>query len=63
MFSLEHEVIDKSKMTKLMPTLKELEIAKSDWKDDYAINSMLRKELRVIDFLVFLFIFFYNYFI
>ncbi|CAF0867610.1 unnamed protein product [Brachionus calyciflorus] len=46
MFSLEHETLDKEKSTKLMPTLKELEAAKSDWKDDYAINSLLRKELR-----------------
>lgn len=47
MFSLEHETIDKKKAAVLMPTLQELEMAKNDWKDDYALNSMLRKELRV----------------
>ena len=47
MFKLEHEANDKSKVAKLMPTLRELEEAKQDWKDDYKLNSLMRKELRV----------------
>ena len=47
MFKLEHELQDKSKIVKLMPTLRELEEAKSDWKDDYSLNSMMRDALRV----------------
>ena len=49
MFKLEHELQDKSKSTKLMPTLRELEDAKSDWKDDYSLNSLMRGVLRVSD--------------
>jgi hypothetical protein len=48
MFGLEHEVNDKEKIVKLMPTLKELERAKSDWKDDYKLNSAMRDILRVL---------------
>ena len=47
MFKLEHELKDKSKSAKLMPTLRELEDAKSDWKDDYSLNSLMRGVLRV----------------
>jgi hypothetical protein len=47
MFSLEHEAGDKEKSAKLMPTLRELEEVKSDWKDDYRLNSMMRSVLRV----------------
>lgn len=54
MFSLEHEAVDKKKAAVLMPTLQELEMAKNDWKDDYALNSMLRKELRV-NFIIYIF--------
>ena len=54
MFKLEHEVNDKSKVAKLMPTLRELEEAKQDWKDDYKLNSLMRKELRVYN-LIYLF--------
>lgn len=48
MFKLEHEANDKSKVAKLMPTLRELEETKSEWKDDYKLNSMMRNVLRVI---------------
>ena len=48
MFKLEHDVNDKSKIVKLMPTLRELEEAKSDWKDDYNLNSLMRNVFRVI---------------
>lgn len=47
MFGLEHEFNDKDKAAKLMPTLSELEDIKSDWKDDYRLNSMMRNVLRV----------------
>lgn len=47
MFKLEHDVNDKSKIVKLMPTLVELEESKLQWKDDFDLNSMLRKKLRV----------------
>ena len=47
MFNLEHVANDKEKVAKIMPTLRELEEAKSGWKDDYAINSMIRNSFRV----------------
>jgi len=53
MFGLEHEVGDRDKAAKLMPTLRELEEVKSEWKDDYRLNSMMRSVLRVI-FLAFI---------
>lgn len=34
-----------------MPTLKELEETKRDWKDDYKLNSMMRDALRVSKYL------------
>lgn len=46
MFKLEHDTTDKSKVTKLMPTLRELEHVQSQWKDDFALNSLMRRELR-----------------
>lgn len=51
MFSLEHELNDKNKIIRLMPTLKELEETKRDWKDDYKLNSMMRDALRVSKYL------------
>lgn len=47
MFGLEHEFKDKDKAAKLMPTLSELEDVKSEWRDDYRLNSMMRNVLRV----------------
>jgi hypothetical protein len=51
MFNLEHEINDKSKLVRLAPTLKELEEVKSEWKDDYKLNSMMRDVFRVSIFL------------
>ena len=51
MFSLEHEKKDKAKVAKLMPTLRELEEVKQEWKDDYKLNSLMRNALRVFYFL------------
>ena len=51
MFKLEYEGKDVSKKTsKTGPDLNELEIHQSAWKDDYIINYVLRKDLRVNDF-------------
>jgi coiled-coil domain-containing protein 130 len=47
MFAAEHEMQDKEKVGKLMPTLRELEEVKSEWKDDYKLNVMMRNVLRV----------------
>ena len=46
MFNLEHQANDKEKIVKLMPTLRELEEVKSEWKDDYKLNSMMRSKFR-----------------
>ena len=46
MFNLEHQANDKEKIVKLMPTLRELEEVKSEWKDDYKLNSMMRNKFR-----------------
>ena len=46
MFNLEHQVNDQTKIAKLMPTLRELEETKSEWKDDYKLNSLMRNVLR-----------------
>jgi len=48
MFKLEYEGKDVAKKTnKSAPDLNELEIQQSAWKDDYIINYVLRKDLRV----------------
>jgi hypothetical protein len=48
MFKLEYEGKDVAKKTnKSTPDLTELEIQQSAWKDDYIINYVLRKDLRV----------------
>uniref|UniRef100_A0A6B2G360 Coiled-coil domain-containing protein 130 (Trinotate prediction) n=1 Tax=Myxobolus squamalis TaxID=59785 RepID=A0A6B2G360_MYXSQ len=46
MFRLEHTSSDKAKAATLEPTIRNLEMLKSVWKDDYSINSSLRKEFR-----------------
>ena len=49
MFKLEYEGKDLSKATnKSTPDINELEMQQSAWKDDYIINYVLRKNLRVI---------------
>jgi coiled-coil domain-containing protein 130 len=47
MFKLEHDSQDKEKLKALAPTLIELEYSKLQWKDDYALNSLMRDKLRV----------------
>ncbi|CAH2272885.1 Hypothetical predicted protein [Pelobates cultripes] len=46
MFRLEHGVADKEKLQKAAPSLFELQEAQSAWKDDFAINSLLRSKFR-----------------
>lgn len=46
MFKLEHDTIDKTKVQKIMPTLRELESVQSQWKDDFDLNSLMRGHLR-----------------
>ena len=48
MFKLEYEGKDVSKKTsETGPDIGELEVQQSAWKDDYIINYVLRKDLRV----------------
>ena len=50
MFKLEYEGRDVSKKTSTeTPDINQLEMHQSAWKDDYIINYVLRKELRVSD--------------
>lgn len=46
MFRLEHGVADKEKLQKAVPSLSDLQEAQSAWKDDFAINSLLRSKFR-----------------
>ncbi|XP_056426277.1 probable splicing factor YJU2B [Hyla sarda] len=46
MFRLEHGVKDKEKLQKAAPSLSELQEAQSAWKDDFALNSLLRGKFR-----------------
>ncbi|XP_004399022.1 PREDICTED: coiled-coil domain-containing protein 130 isoform X2 [Odobenus rosmarus divergens] len=46
MFRLEHGEADRSTLKKALPTLSHLQEAQSAWKDDFALNSMLRKRFR-----------------
>lgn len=47
MFRLEHGEADRSALRKALPTLSHIQEAQSAWKDDFALNSMLRKRFRV----------------
>lgn len=48
MFKLEYDGKDEAKKSaKSTPDLTELEMHQSAWKDDYIINYVLRKDLRV----------------
>jgi hypothetical protein len=48
MFKLEYDGKDQSKKSsQSAPDLDELEIQQSAWKDDYIVNYVLRKNLRV----------------
>lgn len=46
MFRLEHGEADRSTLKKALPTLSHIQEAQSAWKDDFALNSMLRKRFR-----------------
>lgn len=46
MYKLEHEVDDKLKVKKIAPTLTRLEEIRDDWKDDFAVNQLMRKKFR-----------------
>ncbi|NP_001086365.1 coiled-coil domain-containing protein 130 [Xenopus laevis] len=46
MFRLEHGVQDKAKLQRAAPSLSELQEVQSAWKDDFAINSLLRSKFR-----------------
>lgn len=47
MFRLEHGEADRNTLRKALPTLSHIQEAQSAWKDDFALNSMLRKRFRV----------------
>ncbi|XP_067877419.1 probable splicing factor YJU2B isoform X2 [Heterodontus francisci] len=46
MYKLEHGVGDQEKLKVAIPTLSNIQEMQSAWKDDFAINSMLRKKFR-----------------
>ncbi|KAI2589176.1 hypothetical protein G5576_017182, partial [Homo sapiens] len=46
MFRLEHGEADRSTLKKALPTLSHIQEAQSAWKDDFALNSMLRRRFR-----------------
>ncbi|KAE8620108.1 hypothetical protein XENTR_v10010101 [Xenopus tropicalis] len=46
MFRLEHGAKDKAKLQRAAPSLSELQEVQSAWKDDFAINSLLRSKFR-----------------
>lgn len=47
MYKLEHGVKDKEKLQRAAPSLSELQEAQSAWRDDFALNSLLRSKFRV----------------
>ena len=46
MYKLEHSIQDKQKAKKVAPTLNRLEEIRDTWKDDFAVNQLLRKKFR-----------------
>ncbi|XP_062454456.1 probable splicing factor YJU2B [Rhea pennata] len=46
MYRLEHGVADRAVLQRAVPTLASLQEAQSAWKDDFALNSMLRRRFR-----------------
>ncbi|XP_012889668.1 PREDICTED: coiled-coil domain-containing protein 130 isoform X1 [Dipodomys ordii] len=46
MFRLEHGEADRSTLKKALPSLSLIQEAQSAWKDDFALNSMLRRRFR-----------------
>ncbi|XP_006023467.1 coiled-coil domain-containing protein 130 isoform X2 [Alligator sinensis] len=46
MYRLEHGATDQGKLQRALPTLSNIQEAQSAWKDDFALNSMLRRKFR-----------------
>ncbi|XP_062979133.1 probable splicing factor YJU2B [Elgaria multicarinata webbii] len=46
MYRLEHGSKDQSKLQRALPTLQNIQEAQSAWKDDFALNSLLRRKFR-----------------
>uniref|UniRef100_A0A8C4JYH6 Probable splicing factor YJU2B n=1 Tax=Dromaius novaehollandiae TaxID=8790 RepID=A0A8C4JYH6_DRONO len=46
MYRLEHGVADRAALQRAVPTLASLQEAQSAWKDDFGLNSMLRRRFR-----------------
>ncbi|XP_032067958.1 coiled-coil domain-containing protein 130 [Thamnophis elegans] len=46
MYRLEHGTQDQSKLQRALPTLQNIQEAQSAWKDDFALNSRLRRKFR-----------------
>ncbi|XP_077185917.1 putative splicing factor YJU2B isoform X2 [Paroedura picta] len=46
MYRLEHGSKDQSKLQRAVPTLQNIQEAQSAWKDDFALNSLLRQKFR-----------------
>ncbi|XP_046760723.1 probable splicing factor YJU2B [Gallus gallus] len=46
MFRLEHNVADRAVLQRAVPTLANLQEAQSAWKDDFGLNSLLRRRFR-----------------
>lgn len=47
MYKLDHGGRDKEKLMKALPSLSELQDIQSGWKDDFQLNSTLRRKFRV----------------
>ena len=47
MFKLDHGGKDKEKLKKALPSLSEIQDYQSGWKDDFQLNSSLRRKFRV----------------
>lgn len=46
MFRLEHGAADRGTLQKALPTLSHIQEAQSAWRDDFALNSLLRRKFR-----------------
>lgn len=47
MFKLDHGGKDREKLTKALPSLTEIQDYQAGWKDDFQLNSALRRKFRV----------------
>lgn len=50
MYKLDHEGKDKDKLKKALPSLTDIIDYQSRWKDDYQLNSAIRRKFRVDHF-------------